>query len=232
VRGHTCGALTNAFGQVLDLNPKFVDDQVEQQSLLSGGNWPPNTQWIGRTPWIYPLQQMIIWGMGPLLGVAGWLGMFYLAWRLWKRRELALLVPLAWVGGYFLYMGGQFTLYLRYFLPLHPTFSRMSRRAVRRMGVGRARRAARRGPASRAAPPGLLPAAIRTLAVAVPVFTILWGLAYFHIYSKPITCNEASAWMYANIQSGATIATEHWDDVCSSLWLGRRRQQVQQHRSE
>ncbi len=70
---HKCGALTNALGQVLDLNPKFVDDQVNQQSLLSGGNWPPNVQWIGRTPWIYPLQQMIIWGMGPLLGVT-WAG--------------------------------------------------------------------------------------------------------------------------------------------------------------
>jgi YYY domain-containing protein len=210
---HTCGALTNAVGQVLDLNPKFVDDQVEQQGLLAGGNWPPNVQWIGRTPWIYPLQQMILWGMGPLLGVAGWLGMFYLAWRLFKRRELVLLVPLAWVAGYFFYMGGQFTLYLRYFLPLYPTLAVSAAAALLALWGWAANAGLPAAIRARVKlPPELLPSAIRTLAVAVPVVTILWGLAYFHIYSQPTTRNTASAWIYANVPAGATIATEHWDD--------------------
>lgn len=210
---HKCGALTNAVGQVLDLNPRWVDDQVNQQSLLSGGNWPPNVQWIGRTPWIYPLQQMIVWGMGPLLGVAGWLGMLYLAWRLLKRRELVLLVPLAWVAGYFLYMGGQFTLYLRYFLPLYPTLAVSAAALLLALWGWAAKAELPAGIRERVKlPPDLLPSAVRTAIVAVPVFTILWGLAYFHIYSQPTTRNTASSWIYANVPAGATIATEHWDD--------------------
>jgi YYY domain-containing protein len=210
---HKCTGVTQLAGRVLNLNPQWVDDQINQQNLLDGGSWPPNTQWIGRTKWVWPLQQMFIWGMGPALGVAAGLGFFYVAWLFWRRRDLVLLVPLAWVAGYFIYMGGQFTMYLRYFLPLYPaliifaaamllaiwswaTKAELPSAVRRRVQLG----------------PGVVPAAVRTLAVAVPVLTVLWGLAYFHIYSEPHTRNEASAWYFANVPAGVTIATESWDD--------------------
>jgi YYY domain-containing protein len=210
---HECGGVTQLTGRVLDLNPRWVDDQINQQNLLDGGSWPPNVQWVGRTRWIYPLQQMIVWGMGPALGLAAWFGVFYIAWRCWRRRELVLLVPLAWVAGYFLFMGGQFTLYLRYFLPLYPTLIVFAA-ALLLAAWSWAQQADLPAAARRrfGLPPGLLPGAVRTLAVAVPVLTILWGLAYFHIYSKPVTRIEASAWYYANVPAGATIGVEHWDD--------------------
>jgi YYY domain-containing protein len=211
---HTCGGLTNAVGQVLGLSPRWVDDQVEQQSLLSGGNWPPNVQWIGRTPWIYPLQQMIVWGMGPLFGIAGWLGFLYVGWLAWQRRSALLLVPLAWVAGYFLFMGGQFTLYLRYFLPLYPALAVFA--AALLVGLwewsSHARFPAWLSKRYQRLRHDWLGTAVRAAAIAVPVFTIFWGLAYFHIYSKPVTRVEASVWMYQNIPQGSTIATEHWDD--------------------
>lgn len=210
---HQCGTLTNVAGQVLDLSPRWVDDQTEQQALLSGGAWPPNVQWIGRTPWIYPLQQMIVWGMGPLFGVAGWLGMFYLVWRLFKRREPVMLIPIAWITGYFLYMGGQFTLYLRYFLPLYPTLAVSAAALLLAIWSWAPQAKLPEGMRRRITlPRDLLPSVVRTAVVVVPVVTILWGLAYFHIYSQPTTRNTASAWMYANIPEGSTIAVEHWDD--------------------
>jgi YYY domain-containing protein len=212
-QGHKCTGVTQLAGRVLNLNPQWVDNQINQQSLLDGGSWPPNVQWIGRTHWVWPLQQMIVWGMGPALGVTAWLGFFYVAWQCWRKRELVLLVPLVWVAGYFFYMGGQFTLYLRYFLPLYPALIIFAAALLMATWSWAAnaelpsavRRRVRLGP-------GVVPAAVRTAAVAVPVVTVLWGLAYFHIYSKPVTRIEASAWMFANVPSGATIAIEHWDD--------------------
>ncbi len=241
--GNNCGTLTEWAGRVFNLSPAFVQDQIEQQNLLSGSSrWPPNVQWIGRTPWVWPLQQMVVWGMGPALGIAAWLGFLYIAWRAFARRELALLVPLAFVAGYFLFMGAQFTLYMRYFLPLYPTlavfaaallfalWSWAERSELPDTLAGRLRQlrgAMPVAPAARVEAPvasgaawggrGALGVVARTVAVAVPVLTVLWGLAYFHIYSKPVTRVEASRWIYANIPAGATISNEHWDD---SLPLG------------
>lgn len=217
-----CGGLTEGIGQVLNLNPEWVQDQTNQQNLLKGSSsWPPNVQWIGRTPWLYPLQQMIVWGLGPALGIAGWLGFFNLASRVVRKRELVLIVPLVWVAGYFLFMGGQFTLYMRYFLPLYPALTVFAAALVMAM-LSWAAKPSLPEPATRWLS-GLsvsareiisnaLPAAVRTIAVAVPVLTILWGLAFFHIYSEPVTRIQASSWFYANVPQGSTIGHEHWDD--------------------
>ncbi len=207
----------------IDLNPRFVEDQQSQQNLLSGsGSFPPSVQWIGKSPWLWPMQQMVVWGMGPAFGIAAWLGFAYFAWRALAKRELALLVPLAWVAGYFLVMGGQFSLYMRYFLPLYPTLAVFAAGLLGAVWSWAARAegglrlppplASRLG--ERAQPVlAALPALARTLVVAVPVVTVLWGLSYFHIYSQPVTRVEASHWIYANIPDGATISTEHWDDA-------------------
>ena len=226
-----CGFTTEWAGRVLNLNPRFVEDQINQRNLLDGGAFPPNTQWIGRTQWVWPLQQMVLWGMGPALGVAAWLGFLYVAWRAFARRELALLVPLAWVSGYFLFMGAQFSLYLRYFLPLYPTlavfaaallfaaWSWSSRAQVPAAAAGWLRdKIPARVSANRARPKkpqpmrGPLPLLVRAAVIAVPLATIFWGLAYFNIYSQPVTRVEASSWIYANIPAGSTISNEHWDD--------------------
>ena len=209
-----CGFVTEWVGRILNLNPAFVDDQINQQRLLSSeGAWPPNVQWIGRSRWVWPLEQMVVWGMGPALGVAAWLGLFYVAWRAMARKELVLLVPVAWVAGYFLFMGAQFSLYMRYFLPIYPTLAvfaaalllalwSWSTRADLPAAVGRWLRPVR----------GALPIAARTAVVAVPLLTVFWGLAFFSIYTQPHSRVEASRWIYENIPAGSTVSGERWDD--------------------
>ena len=108
----------------LDLSQKWTDDQKQQTKLLGGtAAFPPTIQWIDRTPYVDPLREMVLWGMGPGFGLAAWAALAYGAWRLLRRGDLRVLLPLAFVALYFGFMGRQFTLYMRYFLPLYPALA-------------------------------------------------------------------------------------------------------------
>jgi hypothetical protein len=47
---------------------------------------------------------------------------------------------------------------------------------------------------------------------AVVVGSILYALAYHHIYTEPNTRVAATSWIVAHVPRGSTIANEHWDD--------------------
>ncbi|HZP56618.1 MAG TPA: DUF2298 domain-containing protein [Dehalococcoidia bacterium] len=195
----------------------WLRDQQNQQNLLSGSaQFPPDVQWIGRSKWLWPAQQMIAWGMGPALGITAWLGVLFAVVLLFRRRQGYWLVPLAWILGYFAFMGAQFSLYMRYFLPLYPALAALagvllynvwewawSRDPFAALG----RFAARLRPAQ----PALPYAAGAGIAVVV-LMTLFAGLAFYSIYTRPVTRAEASRWIYENVPAGSVIGHEHWDD--------------------
>jgi YYY domain-containing protein len=199
------------------MNPHWLQDIQNQEKLLSGEAFPPNWQWVGRGRWFWPLQQMVSWGMGPAFGITAWLGVAFAAIYAWVKRDGAWLVLLAWVLGYFAFMGAQFSLYMRYFLPLYPALAVFAGfvlyhawqwassgepfRALGRVGT-------RLDPVKPA-----VPVAIRAGVVVVSVFTVLAGLAFYNIYRSPVTRAEASCWAAQNIPDGSVIGHEHWDDV-------------------
>ena len=199
------------------INQQWLGDQVSQQKLLSGdGAFPPNVQWIGRSKWIWPAQQMIAWGMGPALGVTAWLGVIFAAIYGIRKGQAVWLVPLAWILGYFGFMGAQFSLYMRYFLPLYPTLTvlaafllyhtwRWASSAEPLAAFGRL--GERAGAAS-----GAVPVLAKAGVVVVVLFTTLMGLAFYRIYSQPVTRATASVWIYENVPEGSVIGHEHWDD--------------------
>ncbi len=197
------------------LNPHWVRDELNQRALLDGSSFPPNVQWIGRTPWLWPLQQMLLWGMGLPLGVTAWVAVVYFSWRAFVKSEPLWLVPLSWVIGYFGFMGAQFSLYMRYFLPLYPTLAIMASVCLIQMwdwGRGRPKEDTQgTAQAWRRAVATLVPIA-RAVPIAVGLLTAAWGLAYFSIYTKPVTRVQASEWIHTNIPDGATLGVEHWDD--------------------
>jgi YYY domain-containing protein len=199
------------------MNQHWLTDIQNQEELLSGGAFPPNVQWIGRSRWLWPLQQMVSWGMGPAFGITAWLGVGFAAIYAWRQKQPAWLVPIAWVLGYFGFMGMQFSLYMRYFLPLYPALAvfasyllyhtwlwASSDRPMAALGWTSDRFSALKPVA---------PLLARAGVVVVVVFTVLAGLAFYDIYRSPVTRATASCWMYANIPEGSVIGHEHWDDV-------------------
>jgi YYY domain-containing protein len=198
--------LLNLAPWTIELDGRWVQDQQAQSRLLGGdAAFPPSVQWIGRTSYLFPLKQMIQWGMGPAFGIAGWAGAVYALYRFGRLRDPRGVLPLLFIALYFGFMGRQFSLYLRYFLPLYPALAVFAGHllvdavgAATRLGEGRKL-------------PQLRNAAVAAVGLVVAL-GVLAGLAYLSIYTRPITRIEASQWARANIPAGSTIAVEHWDD--------------------
>src|SRR6185437_10108294 len=177
---------------------------------------PPDVQWIGRSKWLWPLQQMVAWGMGPALGITAWLGVVFAIGLAFRKRQGVWLVPLAWVLGYFGFMGAQFSLYMRYFLPLYPTltvFAAVLLWSVWQWSNARDPFAALGRFRTRLAPlrPALPYAAGAGVSIVV-LMSLFMGLAFYHIYRQPVTRADASRWIYQNVPAGSVIGHESWDD--------------------
>ena len=105
------------------LNQDWVESMEVAKNESSGvGGGPPAEQWAHRPAIIFPLVNMVVWGMGLPLGAAAWLSLLWVAWRFIRKGEnwRAHLLPLVWTGGYFLFMGTRWVKSIRYFLPIYP----------------------------------------------------------------------------------------------------------------
>ena len=96
---------------------------LAQVSLGVGGiqDYPPNWQWLARSPLVYVSKDLLFWGMGLSFGALGCFGWFWAAYRILRNRPAATanLILIVWIAGYLLWMGRLWTLTMRYYLPLY-----------------------------------------------------------------------------------------------------------------
>ncbi len=182
----------------LSLNPRWLADMNQARYLVSGqAEMPPNWQWIGRTPYLFAWGNMVLWGMGAALGLAGWLGWLWAGARLVRGRAgaLSLLLPVLWVLAYFGWLGANWVASMRYFLPLYPALALLAAWALlelaRRAGVSRVRR-------------GLALA----LLAGVTGFTLLWAVMFTNIYRHQLTRVQASHWFWENASGDFSMRVE------------------------
>jgi YYY domain-containing protein len=186
------------------LNPAWLTDKAYQIQVSSGSvDVPFMIQWAGTSAYVFVIQAIVRWGMGPALGLSALAGLALVTWRLVRGHPLereAVLV-LAWAVVNLVYFGGQFAKFLRYLLPAYPALIILAAYALvlGTAWISRLRR-------------WELDVLHRWLAPAVVSATAVWALAFSGIYDQPHSRIQASQWIYANIPRGATIATEHWDD--------------------
>jgi hypothetical protein len=178
-----------------------------QRSAVSGDALPPpNIQWLNSTPWLTPLANLALWGLGGAVGAAAVAGTVMIgleaarAGARWLRgrtpRAPTAAAALAAVFAIVLFAlsASRFAHPLRYLLPLAGGLCALAAVALVRLHATRPR----------------LAAVVACLMLAV---SASWASAYSSIYRRPHTRVAASEWIHANVPAQATIAVEAWDDA-------------------
>lgn len=127
------------------LDPGTYLEAIGRQAEMVRGevDWPYTRQYVNTTPYVYHLSNLLRWGLGWALGIAGLAGvlaaLIWLVWAVtrrpagerggtWERvqavtREPArwgLFLVLAWALPYFFQVGGYEVKFVRYMVPLVP----------------------------------------------------------------------------------------------------------------
>ena len=169
-------------------NPDWLDSMAVSAIESSGlGGGPPAEQWAHRIPIVFPLVNMIGYGMGIPLGLTVWAMMAAAAVRLIRMKEdwRGLLIPFAWSFVFFGFMGTRFVKSIRYMLPVYPTLCLVGAWGLIRMARGTKR-------------------ALRVLGTvwiaAALIGTGVWAATFVRtVYDQPHSRVEAVRWMYRAI---------------------------------
>jgi len=219
----------------MGVNQQWRDD-IQRESDFQQGNvdYPPFVVWAGRSPYLWPLRNMVLWGLGPALGVAVWVSLAVAAVLVFKRRELSFVLPLVMVVAVIAFQkvafgvvpvpGSRLVAYMRYFVPAYPalclfaawgavTLVERARGASARSpvgagGGGMARLVRRLRPSPRALRYGACAAVLLVFAA-----TAWWAAAFQSVYSVENPRIAASRWIYENVPPGSRITGEIWDDT-------------------
>ena len=200
--------------------PALVDDQKPQASCSAARQLPalgpvdrPRELRLSRCA------EMVRWGMGPVFGIAGWAGARLRA----PTGSLRFAGPAAPAAArsssllYFGFMGRQFSLYLRYFLPLYPVLAVLAGFALVELVRGAASSAQRRRrPDCRAAP------GYGAVAASCSRRSLLAALAYLqHLHAAGDARRGLALDVRQPAAPAASIAAEHWDDDAADAPAGR-----------
>ncbi len=104
----------------------FYQFVIKEQGAMARGeaDMPFTRQYRGTTPYLYQIKQQILWGMGILLGLVGWLGFGWALVRaLVGRAKAGEWIILSWLVPYFLITGGFLAKFNRYMAPVDPLLS-------------------------------------------------------------------------------------------------------------
>jgi len=178
---------------------------VAREAVIAGGTLdvPYTRQFYATYPYVYPIVQQVLWGMGMPLGVAGFGGLAYWMWRA-ARRPLprGAWVTLMWAVPFFAFTGALYAQFPRYLLPLTPVLAVYAGWALVTL--------------TRRIRSWLSPHTYSFLLSSIPVFisltcTFLHCVVFLRIYSFPHPWLAATNWFREHVVPGAVVAVEQWD---------------------
>jgi len=179
----------------------FKQQILEQQAMTKDAFvFPYTLQYVNTAPYLYPLKNIFLWGLGPILGLLSFLGGIIFLIKLVKglqspgneKSEGAQLILLSFYFAYFIVVGGFAVKFMRYCLPLYPVFAIFATELFFYLKS-------------------------KLLRVSLLTLQLLTVMAFMNIYNLPHTRVAATQWLNKNVAVGSTLLVEHWDD---SLPLG------------
>jgi|SRR3989344_3815606 len=172
----------------LTLNPKVLANWQELSRLNQPNpGFPPATMWTHITPGLFPLENLLFWGLGLPLGIIAIASLVFALIRF--RRHPFVLLVLGWAIFLFVYQSTQYSQPMRYFYPIYPFLAITSGTFLYQILK--------------------LNKILFTVTVTL---TLVWSLAFISIYSRPHSRVTATKWILENIPPGSSLACEHWDD--------------------
>ncbi len=178
----------------LDLAQGFVNGTIDA---------PFGIQWANRMPIVFPLVNLVFWGMGIALSLAAILGFFYATRQLLRGVRWWAYAPIVlWTGAYFIYQSTQWTKSIRYLLPIYPELCVLA--AVGLMALWRI--AGRTSNVKRQSLQRAISYGVITLVMGG---TLAWTFAFMQIYAGDISRVQASRWVYENVPTAVTMS---WRD--------------------
>ncbi len=171
----------------------FKRQTLEQQAMTRDAfTFPFTLQYVGKIPYWHEIKNIFLWGLGPILATLCLTGLIWLTFNLFRRRQLVWLVLISYFCIYFGIVGKFAIGFMRYMLPIYPILILAGAWVLNKID---------------------LKIRLNKLFLAgITLIIAVWPISFLHIYSVPNSRNQATAWIYNNIPTGAMIAREHWDD--------------------
>ena len=187
---------------LLDFSSFWFQTMQQAQMTHSAFTFPYTLQYVGKVPYVYELENIFLWGLGPAITTFSGIGLalfLYTIYRKSKKQKWAHeTILLIFFLSYFIVVGKFAIGFMRYMLPVYPLLALFA-------GIGIS---------------SLLHIFNKIkniwltigIALYIGILITYWPLSFIHIYSKPNTRVQATTWILNNIPPGSTIAVEHWDD--------------------
>ena len=185
------------------LNPGYLRGVGEQVAMVVGeADLPYVRVYHGTLPVLYPLRELALWGLGPVLLAAVLIGSgagvtrVFKRWRRWLAMSWTpgftlLLILLAWLIPMAVRLSTLQVKYLRYWEPLVVPGTLVAAWWLVRMR----------------------PRHRRFATAAVIAGTVLWGLGFVWAFIEPHPHRTAARWLSPLIETDQVVAYEHWDET-------------------
>lgn len=184
-----------AFNGILSINPDFISSLTYLKSILMNKDvfYPSEIQWLNRTPILFPLKNIILWGVGLPVSFIFLFSIKKLFSNKIKYQKILnqpqniiIILAVVWTILILIQQGSQFTATMRYFLPIYPFICFLV---------------------------GLLATFFtRKLLSLLIILHFSYAILFLSIYSRPHSRIQATDWLNQHTSSLSKVTGEYWDD--------------------